>query len=120
MRTTIKVEMFAMYEKTPPKYMGWNKEQSAVARVEGFNHQAGELRKVYLRGYLDFSKANSKGSRGIYKLYFVDDGLYEVTERTSWRRVEQYYLRVTNGQKYRMTLEEAIAWLEQSTSDCSA
>ncbi len=117
MRATIKLEMFAMYENAPPKYMGWNKEQSAVARVEGFNHQAGGLRKVYIHGYLDYSKANSKGSRGIYKLYFVDDGLYEVTERTAWRRVEQYYLLITNGQKNRMTLEEAIAWLETNAKD---
>lgn len=112
MRATIKIEMFGMYEKSPPKYMGWNKEASAVARVTGFDHQAGELCKVYLHGYLDYSKANSKGSRGIYKLYFVDDGLYEVTERTSWKKVRQYYLLIANGQKEEMNIEEAIAWLE--------
>ena len=120
MRATIKIEMFAMYEKNPPKYMGWNKEQSAVARVDGFNHHTGELRRVYIHGYQDYSKANSKGSRGIYKLYFVDDGLYEVTERTSWKKVRQYYLLVANGQKTEINLEEALAWLEANTNGKSA
>jgi hypothetical protein len=109
--------MFAMYDKQQPEYMGWNKGQPYVAKIDGFDCQRGEFSKVYKLGYNDFSQANSKGSRGIYKLYFVDDGLYEIVERKSWRKIEQYYLLIADGKKHRMNLEEAIGWLEANTKN---
>jgi hypothetical protein len=119
MRTVIKLEMFAMYEKHPPKYMSGNKSQPYVARLNGTGSE-GEFSKVFIHGYLDYSKSNSKGSRGIYKTYFLDDGLYEVFERVTWQRSRMYYLMIANGQKTEMTLEEAYQWLEQKEKNISA
>lgn len=110
-RATIKVELFAAHEKKPPKYLGWNREQSSVARIDGLDYKNGDFRKVYLHGYLDYSQANSAGSRGIYKLYFVPDGLYEVTSRITWRKVDHYFVRVVDGAQTRMTLQEAVECL---------
>lgn len=115
MRATIKLEMFAMYEKTRPKYLGGKAGTPYVARLTGLGSK-GEFAQVLLHGYLDYSKSNSKGSRGVYKTYFLDDGLYEVFERVTWQRFRQYYLLIEGSAKREISLEEAYRWLEQKES----
>ena len=45
-RTVIRLEMFAMYEKTSPKYLGGKSDQPYVARLTGLGCKGGELVRV--------------------------------------------------------------------------
>lgn len=75
--------------------------------------QDGALRRAVVHGKRDYSRANSRGSRGVYVHYLLDqDTLYWVRARTSWRASEEYFAAVTpSGDIYRLTAEEATEWL---------
>lgn len=64
-------------------------------------------------GKRDYSKANSKGSRGVYVWYILESGwLYYVKEPRSWKSVDFYWCAVTeNGDVYKMSESEAQEWL---------
>lgn len=113
-RVAIKVELFNYARNARWRDFGLAQpHDSSVERVVGYNHRAGKLRTVPLNGYLDFSQANSAGSRGVFKTYFLDDGLYDVRSRISWGRVRQSYLLVADGQQRELSFDEVIAWLDE-------
>lgn len=66
-----------------------------------------------LRGKRDYSRANSRGSRGIYVHYLLESGhLYWVTSKTSWRCTETYYCAVTDtGDINRVDKGDVPKWL---------
>lgn len=67
----------------------------------------------YLPSQRDYSKANSKGSRGVMLCFILEsDRLYEVHSRISWRNSETYYAAVSeDGSVYRLKESEAQEWL---------
>lgn len=95
------------------KWMGWNKTGPSVSKVTSFNRDRGDFNRAAIHGYTDYAQANSTGSRGVYKFYFVEDGLYEIKARVSWKKVEHYFLLVENGQQTRLTFLEAVEWLKK-------
>jgi hypothetical protein len=71
--------------------------QPWVAEVSR-DEASGKVRRVFLRGQKDFSRANSVGSRGVYLYFHLHEGVtYEVRELTSWTRERRYFCRVENG-----------------------
>lgn len=66
----------------------------------------------FVRGKKDYSKANSKGSRGVYLWFLLESGrVYEVNERKTWSTTERYFCRVADdGEIIRMSREEVAAW----------
>lgn len=64
-------------------------------------------------GSRDYSRANSKGTRGVYINYVLHENeLYCVKEPISWRRVSYYYAAVTpSGDVTSITDQEAQEWL---------
>jgi O-methyltransferase involved in polyketide biosynthesis len=64
-----------------------------------------------MRGTLDYSGANSTGSRGIFEYIPLTDGIYEVNDRYRWNKVRHYYLRVIGCIMTEITPEEVKAWL---------
>jgi len=69
------------------------------------------LEKVRLEGQADYSKANSVGSRGVYKYFFlVESKIYHVSAPESWKHTDQYFCRIEGGQIIRMEMEEVIDW----------
>jgi len=50
-----------------------------------------------IRCYRDYEDADRTGNRGVIGHFALDPGLYDVTERTDWRTVEHYQIRVENG-----------------------
>lgn len=64
-------------------------------------------------GNRDYSKANSKGTRGVYINYVLHENeLYCVKEPVSWRNVDYYYAAITpSGEVVRITESEAREWL---------
>jgi hypothetical protein len=118
MRISFSIELFGYgYEKSDSRnrFKGWNKKQSYIARIIDFDSEF-IYKRVFVHGYLDFSKANGAGSRGIFKTYFLDDGLYEVSQRTTWKSIDRYFILVSNGQYHKIMTEEANQWLIKKTS----
>ena len=69
--------------------------------------------RIYLTSKRDYSKANSKGSRGVMLCFVLEsDTLYEVHSRISWRNSETYFAAVAEGGSlYRLKESEAQEWL---------
>ena len=67
----------------------------------------------FLDGKRDYSKANSKGSRGIFVWYTLEqDRLYWVRAPQSWHSVETYFAALRlDGSVYRLSEQEAAAWV---------
>jgi len=66
-------------------------------------------------GKWDYSKANSKGSRGVYIHYLLESGkLYQVAEPTSWKNSDHYFCIVDDdGEIIKLTKEHAQEWQRQ-------
>lgn len=64
-------------------------------------------------GNRDYSNANSKGTRGVYVNYILEENeLYWVKAPMSWKSVSFYYCAVTpSGELKRITDEDAQEWL---------
>lgn len=90
-----------------------------VARITGRDARFG-LRREFVRGVKDYSRANSVGSRGVYRYFFLASGVYEVNELQSWSRSRRYFLRVgADGGKTEITREEVDAWLNADSASAS-
>lgn len=63
-------------------------------------------------GDRDYSKANSKGSRGVRIRYILEsDKLYFVRAPYSWRGVDEYFCAVDEvGNIYRLSATEVDEW----------
>lgn len=70
----------------------------------------------FLHGKKDYTRSNSKGSRGIYWLYLLEAGrIYEVSAPLSWKRHDRYFCWVLpDGTIERITKEVVDAWLTGS------
>lgn len=52
----------------------------------------------FLGGRKDYSRANSVGSRGVYRWYHLAEGhVYKVFARESWTRSRTYWVTVRDG-----------------------
>jgi hypothetical protein len=60
-----------------------------VSRIDGTCRKFQSFRR-------DYSGANSKQTRGVYAVYFLRPGLYEVEEQLSWKRSNRRFIRVTD------------------------
>ncbi len=82
-----------------------------VREVQGVSRQG--IREVNVFGQTDYSQANSVGSRGVRKHYFLADGyLYHVSSPQSFKRSDQYFCIVERGGLIRMDIQEAFEWLK--------
>jgi hypothetical protein len=60
----------------------------------------------------DYSEANSVGTRGVYKYYWLEDGeVYEVSEPWSWGKTLHYFCVVINGEIRKVSKEVAESCL---------
>lgn len=72
-----------------------------------------KFKREFLRPNLDYSEANSIGSRGVYAYYNLESGhIYEVSSPVSWKNTERYFCRVENDAIVYMEKEEVIEWLK--------
>lgn len=123
------------------EYIGWSSDQSLkaiaeaenilfgkskdgfkssgpwVARIKG-THPVFKLDREFLPGHLDFSEANSVGSRGVYKYFHLEEGgVFEVYERLSWRRDARYFCTVTDGKIVELDRSEVKEYAEHKDED---
>lgn len=62
----------------------------------------------FLQPKIDYSQSNSVGTRGVYKTYFLQDGMiYYISSPQSWGRTDKYYALVQDGEFIKLTKEEA-------------
>lgn len=91
-----------------------------VAEITGFDPKYKYARN-FLKRKLDYSRANSKGSRGVYAEYILESGkIYEVKEQTSWKKVYRYFCTVNNdGEIVILNESEVIEWLKSRSESTS-
>ena len=75
--------------------------------------ESGKVCGEQVWGKRDYSKANSKGTRGVYVHYVLEENeLYWIKAPQSWRSTSIYFAAVTPvGDIKRLTDEEAEEWL---------
>jgi len=71
------------------------------------------LEEILLNGNTDYSNANSVGSRGVFRFYFLKEGIiYHVKAPIAWKRFDDYYCQIINGHIVRaINFEEMLQWL---------
>ncbi len=97
--------------------LGRDKSRPWVARITGFDLTYG-FQRSFMRGQIDYSKASSNGSRGVYLHFWLGPGVYEVNERTSWKHVQRRFIRVEGLEKIPMTRDEVEKWLRDGQENC--
>ncbi len=85
--------------------LGFKSNRPWVARITGPDTRYG-LAREFLRGQIDYSRANSVGSRGVYLYFPLKDGIYEVYRHETWERSRRYFIRVEGMQITEITREE--------------
>ena len=84
----------AAYRGAGKDVVGYVPPPCYVAEIIGFNRRYGYDR-LFVKSFTDYSLANSKGSRGVFKTFFIDSGkVYEVKEKISWSSSRIYYCYV--------------------------
>jgi hypothetical protein len=89
-----------------------------VARITGFDATYG-LAREFVRGQIDYSRANSKGSRGVYLYFPLKEGVYEVKQHLTWAKNRRYFCRVEGMQITEITRDEVEQWLKKGQSHVS-
>jgi hypothetical protein len=98
----------ATFGSVPPA--GW------VAEITGFDPKYRYARS-FLKFKKDYSRANSKGSRGVYAEYILDEGkIYDVKQSVTWKRSKRYFCTVKDWQIVEMTEQEVIDILNKKTT----
>lgn len=94
--------------------LGRDLEESFVAEISGLDPRYGFARQ-FLRGSKDYSRSNSKGSRGVFKWYILESGrIYDVQRQVTWKRLERFYCTVDEaGDIIKLTKEEVDARLRR-------
>lgn len=65
-----------------------------VSRITGIDDQGRFLREFVQIARKDYSRANSKGSRGIFAYYVLSSGIYEVKQLRNWNSEQRRFIRV--------------------------
>ncbi len=97
------------------RYLGRNRSRPWVARLTGLDADGWSVR-VFVRGQIDYSRANSTGSRGVYCYYPLSPGFYEVNARESWNHVRRYFLRVVGTEMHEISEEEVHMCLRSASA----
>lgn len=84
-----------------------------AAEIKGRHLKFG-LERLFLPAKRDYSRANSKGSRGVFLWFVLESGrIYEVNERASWKNSRRYFCAVDNqGCIYELDKQEVDEWLK--------
>lgn len=93
--------------------LGYKSNRPWVARITGRDAIYG-LAREFVRGQIDYSRANSKGSRGVYLYFPLKEGIYEVLAHRTWAKNRRYFCRVENTTITEITREEVEAWLNRA------
>lgn len=80
-----------------------------VAEITGLN-PIYKFERKFLKYKKDYSQANSKGSRGVYAIYFLENGkVYDISTCRN-----RYFCRIEDDEEIRMTEKEVSEWLNDT------
>lgn len=83
-------------------------EKPWVAEIVG-THPKWKLDRQFVDAFIDYSGANSKGSRGIEYTYQLEDGIYEVKGGNTWGSVnDRKFIRVTGEEYSKLSMTEVL------------
>jgi len=85
------------------------KSSAWVARLS--KGKKGKVEREFVEQYRDFHDGSKNGGRGIYKDFFLDDGVYEISEPVDWYDVRRYYVLVCGGEMMKISRKDAELWL---------
>ncbi len=91
--------------------LGYKSNRPWVARITGTDATYG-LAREFMHGQIDYSQANSKGSRGVYLYFPLKEGVYEVLSHRTWSKNRRYFCRVEHMAITEISREEVEAWLK--------
>lgn len=94
-----------------PAFLKTAKPRCWVAQITGYDSRYGYKREFVSPSKMDFSQANSAKSRGVYAIYKLEPGVYEVSDPQSWQRTERYFVKVDAGQAQRISEDELRRWM---------
>lgn len=85
-----------------------------VAQITGLDDRHG-LTRQFLDGRIDYSHANSVGSRKVIVHYLLEEGgIYEIRSFQSWHRESRYFAQVREGEVVALSREEMMRALLQA------
>ena len=106
MKVSLKLERISpndVYDRVPPCW---------VALITGRDDTYG-LQRVFLQGNVDYSEANTIGSRYVYKYYILEQGFYyEVAAPESRHRGRRYFCTVVDDVIKEVPLAQVLAHLD--------
>jgi hypothetical protein len=73
------------------------------------------VEREFCKANKDYADSNGAGTRGVYKHYFLEDGMYEINSPQSWKTNDRYFAYIENGELWRVTKEEAMIWLNDQS-----
>lgn len=86
-----------------------------IAEIVGLDVKY-KFKREFIQGKTDYSKSNSKGTRGVVIWFIVeDDKIYQIYHHLSWKRSEKYYCKIVDGKQVRMSEEDVS---EQVINKC--
>jgi hypothetical protein len=90
------------------------KDKPWVAEITGLSLKF-KFERKFIGGQLDYEKANSIGSRGVY-LYFIleENKIYEIYKHLSWKKSERYFCKYSQNKEIKLTESEVVECLRQS------
>jgi len=87
-----------------------------VAEIIGFDPKY-KYARTFLKFKKDYSQANSKGSRGIFAEYILDENkIYEIKQQVTWKRSERYFCKVQDWKIVKITEQEVVDFFNRNTT----
>lgn len=113
MRAVVRIEQrHDIPRRLRPRARPWLGElrvRPSVARLADAGD--GSLRRAYLPGREDYSRADALGQRGVYVYWFLPDGVYEIVRPVSWCDARRSFARVAGGALTEIDETEVARWL---------
>lgn len=84
------------------------RQRDWVAKILGACEKYG-FKREFLKPCLDYSKSNSKGTRGIWCSYFLqEDFIYEISKPVSWSTTDRYFAKIINGCLEKISKDDVV------------
>jgi|GEM_PF-6271662 len=80
----------------------------------------GRLHRSFIRAQVDYSEANSVGSRGVMYCYLLTDGMYEYRYYSSWSHEERKFLCVHQSQKFDAGPDDVETHFNEEDARCQS
>lgn len=90
-----------------------NPSRAWVAEIVGTDTRYKFARRFVKPNAVDYKQANSVGSRGVYRFYWLRPGkVYEVSSPISWKSTDRYYCYIVDGKIVKIEEREVFGWLK--------